>query len=313
MYDNKRALRIVSEILANRQERYAWKTAKYLSKQLGRRGCHISKEKLEDLLIDHTQTPNREIRYSIFPAKKSLDLLWGHVSLIGELRTLPNVDLDTEHEYYDPSDVPADAPWCFLSHSHRNLKTVLEIRDKLRARNYGAWLFEAEISEQARITEEVKKGLAQSQIFIVYMSRQSLMSRWVLKETLVAFNNEYLEPFVVVDAGDRELTSFFHKWLVSGWADVDLWEETRRLLSGLEEPEERVATTEIPGLLVDWAHLRVDRRHLVLYPDLPLAMDPLLEWDPKPLTFDEAFPQIQRPRPLNNGDQRRGDEKHSNQ
>src|SRR5829696_2643580 len=240
MYDNERALKIVSEILANRQERYAWKTAKYLSKQLGRRGCPISKEKLEDLLIAYTQTPNREIRYSSFPAKKSLGLLWGHVSLIGELRMLPNVDLEAEHEYYDPCDMPADVPWCFLSYSHRDLKTILEIRDKFLVRGYGAWIFEAEISEQARITEEVQRGLAQSQIFIVYVSRRSLMSRWVLKEMLVAFNNEYLEPFVVVDAGDRELASFFHKWLVSGWADVNLWEETMHLLSGIDEPEERV-------------------------------------------------------------------------
>jgi hypothetical protein len=291
MYDNDEALKLVSQILANRQERYAWKTAKYLSKQLGKRGCHISKEKLEDLLIAHTQTPNRKIRYSSFPAKKSLDLLWGHVSLIGELSTLPNVDLDTEHEYYDPCDVPANTLWCFLSHSHRDLKTVLEIRDKLLARGYGAWIFEAEISEQARITEEVQSGLAQSQIFIAYVSRRSLMSRWVLKEMLVAFNSEELKPFVVVDAGDRELTSFFHKWLVSGWADVNFWEETMCLLSAIDEPEERVATTEIPVLLEELANCREDRRHLVLYSDVPSTMDPFLEWDPKPLTFDKAFPQ----------------------
>jgi hypothetical protein len=292
MCDDDRALDLVSQILANRQERYAWKTAKYLSKQLGKRGCHISKEKLEDLLIAYTtETPNPEIRYSSFPAKRTLDLLWGHVSLIGELSTLPNVDLDTEYEYYDPNNVLADAPWCFLSHSHHDLKTVLEIRDKLLARGYGVWIFEAEIPVQARITEEVQRGLAQSQSFIVYVSRRSLMSRWVLKETAVAFNNEHLEPFVVVDAEDRELTSFFHKWLVSGWADVNLWEETGHLLSGIDEPEESVATTEIPVLLEELANCRADRRHLVLHADVPSTIDPFLEWDPKPLTFDKAFPQ----------------------
>jgi hypothetical protein len=292
--DEDRVLKLVSQILANRQEEYAWKTAKYLSKQLGKRGCHISKEKLEDLLIAYTQTPNPKIRYSSFPAKRTLDLLWGHVSLIGELSTLPNVDLDTEHEYYDPCDVPADANWCFLSHSHHDLKAVLEIRANLLARGYGAWIFEAEVSEQARITDEVQRGLDKSQIFIAYMSRRSLMSRWVLKETLVAINKEHLDPFVVVDAQDRELTSFFHKWLVSGWADVNLCEETRYLLSGIDEPEESVAITDIPTLLKDWANSQAGRRHLVLYSDDPLTMEPLLEWDPKPLTFDKAFPQNMR-------------------
>jgi hypothetical protein len=291
MSDDDRALELVSQILANRQEKYAWKTAKYLSKQLGKEGCHISKEKLEDLLIASAQTPNRKIRYSSFPAKRTLDLLWGHVSLIGELSTLPNVDLDTQHEYYDPSNVPADALWCFLSHSHHDLKTVLELRNKLRARGYGAWIFEAEISEQARITEEVQRGLAQSQIFIAYVSRRSLMSRWVLKEMLVAFNSEDLEPFVVVDAGDRELTSFFHKWLVSGWAHVNLDKETSRLLNGIDELEERRATTAIPTLLEGLTGCPPNKRHLVLHADDPLTMDPWLKWDQKLLTFNEAFPQ----------------------
>ena len=292
MCDDDRALDLVSQILANSQERYAWKTAKYLSKQLGKRGCHISREKLEDSLIAYTtQTANPEIRYSSFPAKRTLDLLWGHVSLIGKLSTLPNVDLDTEHDYYDPSNVPADAPWCFLSHSHHDLKTVLELRDKLLARNYGVWIFEAEIPEGVRITEELKRALAQSQIFVAYMSRRSLISRWVLKETLVSFNNGDLDPYVIVDAGDQALTSFFHKWLVSGWTDVNLWEETRYLLSGIDEPEERVATTEIPTLLKDLADCPPNKRHLVLHADDPLTMDPWLEWDQELLTFDETFPQ----------------------
>jgi hypothetical protein len=287
MCDNDRALKLVSQILANRKKRYAWKTAKYLSKQLGTRGCHISKEKLEDLLIAYTQTPNRKIRYSSFPAKRTLDLLWGHVSLIGELPILPNVDLETAHEYYDPCDVPVKTPWCFLAHSHHDLKIVLEIRDKLLARGYGAWIYEGEVPKKARITDEVQRGLAQCTIFIVYMSRRSLTSRWVLKETIVAFNTKHLQPFVVVDAGDRELTSFFHKWLVSGWADVNIYEETMPLLSGIDEPEEREANTDIPTLLRDWANCLAGRRHLVLYPDVPYPDVPLT----MPLTFDEAFPQ----------------------
>jgi len=249
MFEKERAFELACEILESRQERYAWKTAKYLSKQLCDRGCLIEKKEPEDLLIAHSRSRERVLRYSSFPAKKSLDLLWGHVSLVAELKTLPNITLDKAHEFYDPCEVPDDATWCFLSHSHRDLKPVLDIRDKLLARGYGVWIFEAEIAEQARITDEVQYGLNRSQIFIVYVSRQSLGSRWVLNEMLVAFNSEHLKPYVVVNRSDQELISFFQKWLVSGWANVNLMEETERLLRGVDEPDESVAITDIPSFL----------------------------------------------------------------
>ena len=289
MSEKERAFELACEILASRQERFAWKTAKYLSKQLRERGCPIGKKELEDLLIVHSRSRGRVVRYSSFPAKKSLDLLWGHVLLVGELKTLPNITLDTEHEYYDPCDVSEDAPWCFLSHSYRDLKTVLDIRDKLLAWGYGVWIFEAEISEQARIHDEVQEGLNRSQIFVVYVSRQSLGSRWVLKEMLVAFNTEHLKPYVVINGSDQELISFFHKWLASGWANVDLREETERLLCGIDEPDETVATTEIPALLEGMTNCPVENRHLVIYHNDPSAEELEPQWDPKPLSFDRAF------------------------
>ena len=249
MSDKEEAFKLACEILPSRQERFAWKTAKYLSKQLRERGCAIGKKECEDLLIEHSKSRKRVVRYSSFPAKKSLDLLWGHISLVGELKTLPSIDLDTEHEFYDPCNVPENAPWCFFSHSHQDLRPVLEIRAKLVKRGYGVWIFEAEIAEQARITDEVQKGLDRSKIFIVYVSRQALCSRWVLKEMLVAFNAQHLKHYIVVNGKDPDLVSFFQKWLVSGWADVNLWEETERLLRKVDAPEENVAITEIPELL----------------------------------------------------------------
>ena len=47
MSEQESALQLACEILANLEKRFAWKTAAYLSKQLGERGCPIVKEKLE--------------------------------------------------------------------------------------------------------------------------------------------------------------------------------------------------------------------------------------------------------------------------
>ena len=294
MNENERAFEAVCKILASREERFAWKTAKYLSAQLRGQGYAIGKKQLEELLIAHSRLKNRVVRYSSFPAKKSLDLLWGHVSLVDELGALPNITLDTEHELYDPCDVTESAPWCFLSHSYLDLNPVLDIRDKLLSRGYGVWIFEAEISEQARITQEVQQGLDRSQIFIAYVSRRSLCSRWVLKEMLVAFNRENLKPYVIINGSDKEVFSFFHKWLVSGWAGVDLWEETERLLSGIDEPEERVAITEIPALLEGMMNCPAEKRNLVIYFNDSSAENLEPEWDPKPLSFDSAFPKLEQ-------------------
>ncbi len=294
MSENDRAFELACEILASRQERFAWKTAKYLSKQLRERGCTIGKKQLEDLLVAHSRSRKRVVRYSSFPAKKSLDLLWGHVSLVDELEGLPSITLDTEHELYDPCDVPENAPWCFLSHSHGDLNPVLDIRDKLLSRGYGVWIFEAEISEQVKITHEVQQGLSRSQMFIAYVSRQSLSSRWVLKEMLVAFNAEHLKPYVVINGSDRELISFFHTWLVSNWANVDLCEETERLLRGIDGPDERVATTGIPALLEGMMNCPVENRNLVIYYEDLSAEELEPEWDPKPRSFDSAFPKLEQ-------------------
>ena len=94
----------------------------------------------------------------------------------------------------------------------------------------------------------------------------------------------------MINGSDRELISFFHKWLVSGWTNVNLWEETGRLLRGIDEPDERLATTEIPALLAGMMNCPVENRHLVIYYDDSSAEELEPEWDPKPLSFDRAFP-----------------------
>lgn len=95
MFGKERAFKPVCEILESRQERYTWKTAKYLNRQLSNRGCPIGKKEIGDLLIDHSRSRGRTVRYSSSPARKSPDLLWDPISFVDELKTLHRMPLDT--------------------------------------------------------------------------------------------------------------------------------------------------------------------------------------------------------------------------
>jgi hypothetical protein len=259
------ALRHVCDILASRQERFAWKTAKYLSSQLKKRGCSIDPKALDTLLIEHAKSPRAFLRYSAFPARNNLDTLWGHKALVGELASLPNLTLKEAHEFFGPCSVAETAPWCFLSHNYHDLKTVWEIRNRLIKRGYGVWVFEAEISIHAHIAEAVQEGLAKSDLFLVYASRYPLQSRWVVKEMLTALRGD-LQSYVIVNWEDRELRDFFASWLTTGWANVNLNHMTDRLLADIPKPEEQVAVTDIVTLLQSMRDICPEaKRKLVLY------------------------------------------------
>ena len=293
MSNAKTALRHVCDILESRQERFAWKTAKYLSSQLETRGCSIETEDLETLLIEHARSPGAVLRYSAYPARKNLDTLWGHKNLVGKLASLPNLTLDEQHEFFGPCDVAETAPWCFLSHNYHDLDTVWDIRKRLLNRGYGIWVFEAEIGIHAHIGNAVKDGLDRSDWFVIYASRYALQSRWVIKEMLQGIQGE-LKPYVIVHWNDRPLVEFFASWLTTGWADADLEEKTRALLAGIPEPEEQVATTDVVTLLQSMRDMcREDERRLVIYApqgeedqiQRPLAHERLFD-------FDTAFPRV---------------------
>ncbi len=293
MTDSETTLAQVIEILESREERFAWKTAKYLAGQLRKSGLAIDAEALDALLIEHARLPEAVLRYSAFPARKNLDTLWGHKDIVGELASLPNLTLDEEHAFFGPCRVAENALWCFLSHNHHDLDTVWAIRSRLLERGYGVWVFEAEIGIDAHIGDAVQQGLARSDLFVVYASRHALQSRWVIKEMLVGLQGD-MRPYVVVDWKDRELCEFFASWLTTGWADVDIAAKTDLLLAGIPEPTEQVAVTDVVTLLQGMRDLCPEQeRRLVIYAEegeedlapLPFEHERLFD-------FDTAFPRL---------------------
>lgn len=272
----RRAVELVAEILRE-AESYPWKTARYLTQRLATsRDFHMGTRALEDALLDHARSPERVVRYSFFPARKTLDLLWGHVRNIRDFGTLPDPFLELRPEFlaevgeFEPCDLSDDAIWCFLSHNFRDLDQVRELRTELIARGYGVWIAEAEILEGAMITQAVQEGLERADRFVLYVTRRSLGSRWVLKEASVAVNRWKLPPTVVIDGGDGELVELFRPWVQANWDDGWLARGMDRLLLDVDEEP---AATMLPDLLVGALRgVPRDSRRAVVHPapEVPL-------------------------------------------
>lgn len=273
--DRQKVVALTAGIL-DEAGRYPWKTARYLSQVLAnKRGFRIGPKTLEKALLEHARSKTRQVRYSFFPARKTLDLLWGHVRNINDFEALPDPFLEpdegflTEVGEFKPCELSEDAPWCFLSHNFRDLDAVRKLRRGLIDRGYGVWIAEAEIFEGDMITHKVQDGLERSHRFVLYMTRKSLGSRWVLKEAGVAINRWNLPPTIVADGNDPELVELFRPWLEGEWEAGPLATEIDRLLvDANEEP----AATMLPELLIGALRdVPRERRRVVVYPDKTYA------------------------------------------
>ena len=245
MSNGEQAIARVAEILA-RSERYPWKTARYLSRKLSDEGLRISAEDLEKALLAHAKELGRKVRYSFFPARKSLDLLWGHIDVVHDPSQLPDPCLESKFGDFEPCDLPDDRVWCFLSHSFRDLPQVKPIYDDLRERGYGVWLAEAEVLTGMMIVKAVQQGLELCDRFVLYASRNSLGSRWVLKEGLQAIERWDMQVTVIVDGRDDDMGSLFEDWLEDLWDD-SLEERVSRLVTDVPPDP---AATMLSDLLV---------------------------------------------------------------
>jgi len=275
----------VAKILENSVD-YPWKTAKYLRRRLAEDGVPITTEELENALLEHAVGEDRVVRYSFFPARKSLDLLWGHVDVVNDPANLPDPHLETEFGEFDRCAVPESRPWCFLSHSFRDLPAVKHLYGRLLDRGYGVWLAEAEVMTGMMIVKAVQEGLDLCDRFVLVATPNSLASRWVLKESIQAIERWSLPVTVIVDGSDAngELISVFADWLDDRWDDT-LEARLNALESGAPPDP---AATMLSDLLVAGLGQGVppDRRAVVLDP-FPAA-PPVAGFR----TFEEEFPAI---------------------
>ena len=205
-------LQNISQVLRALTPEKPWMTAAGLSRKIKTGiGGEYTPARIENTLIEHCQSPKRAIRYSYYPSKKTLDILWGHVEVIGEKQDLADWIAKT-----NPSTNHARIFLRTLPGSLSRITIVIlvmpsELRRLISEKRYGAWLFETEIPRGGMITPLAGKGIRECKFFLAYVTRRSIGSLWVHKEWEVARSQD-CETYVVVDGIDKDLLRLFEDW-----------------------------------------------------------------------------------------------------
>jgi hypothetical protein len=262
--------------------RFPWKTAAWLSRELRRHGVGVSSDALETALLGEAELDGRQVRYSIYPGRRTLDLIWGHVDHVGDRGSLPPPMLEPDPALAEelgevtPCIVPEGAPWCFLSHNFHDVRTALAIREELIGRGYGVWLAETEILQGEMITASVQQGLQRADVFVVLMSGNALASRWVLKESGVAIRQLAHPPVVVVDAAEPAVAALFADWVRGTWSA----DRAARIDEIAVHKGHEPSATLLHELLAAFDDVAMDKRIVVLHPPpRHVASAPLATWD----------------------------------
>ena len=288
MTDVAIAVERTKDLLQDRA-RFPWKTAGWLARQLRHEGIRVSAHDLEGALLREAENEGRQVRYSIYPGRHALDLIWGHIDHVGETGHLPPPTLEPDPALaaqlgeITPCAIAEGAPWCFLSHNFHDVRTALGIRTELIGRGYGVWLAETEILQGEMITMSVQEGLKRSDLFVVLMSANALASRWVLKESGVAIRRLANPPIVIVDPADQAVAALFADWVRGTWS-VD---RAARIDQIVVQKGHEPASTLLDDLLGAFDDVAVERRIVLPYPPQP-TVPPLASWDAVLPRRDEA-------------------------
>src|SRR5277367_3441113 len=84
-----------------------------------------------------------------------------------------------------PKNFPAgEGAWIFVSHSHRDLEKVREIRNELERRGHNPLLFFLKCLEadDARLPELIRDEIKARKWFVLCNTRASRRSKWVKQE-----------------------------------------------------------------------------------------------------------------------------------
>lgn len=188
-------------------------TARGLAKRIKRESGRVyPQSRIEAALVEHCRSPERTLRYSHYPSKRTLDILWGHVDVVGEKRNLAELERVDDPDPEHASGFAEDASWVFVSHNHRDFPAALKLRELLARHGFGAWLFENDIEQGEQIAPRVQQAIGECSLFLCYVTRRSIGSLWVRKEIEVALRAERCAAHVVIDGRDDKLRALFEAW-----------------------------------------------------------------------------------------------------
>ena len=178
-----------------------WKSVSTLAKKF-----KIQESYMRQLLLEYTErtdAANLKIRYSHYPSKRNLDMIWAHIKNIQRLEELYDYTRVDEADRRFPDDL-RDYPCLFLSHSHRNQDRALYMRDFLLSHGINVWMSELDIVTGADIFVAINNGMENCVGIIADVTETSVQSVWVQKEFIVSLDQRN-EVYIVIDGNNGRL------------------------------------------------------------------------------------------------------------
>ena len=178
---------------------------KWLSTAALARTMQMDLDTAFETLREAASKADRKIRYSALPSRRTLDVLWGHVDVVGERRLHPLERVALPEGFTTP-DRPvtedSDAPVLFLSHSMQDFPKVQALRDHLEAEGYRVWIFEDDMQAGEIVHHAIREALNTSEAFGAYLSETYLTSLYSDKE-LEQLKGENKEIFIFFNDASR--------------------------------------------------------------------------------------------------------------
>jgi hypothetical protein len=129
----------------------------------------------------------------------------------------------------------------FVSYNHNDIKKVLILRRELFKRGYGAWIAHAENREEREALDFVGRHMQRQNYFLLYLSRNSLLSRWVRTEYDIVTVKYHKPTLLVFDGADHDLLNLLAFFM-----------EHEDQQATLLEASTKVFSSEIPSVGRDW-------------------------------------------------------------
>lgn len=181
-----------------------WRNNAALAQEIG-----VEPDKLQKVLTKHATSPNRKIRYHPLPSKHKMDILWGHVDLVGETDEEPSLIRTDKPDVEETIDL--GRPTLFLSHNHHDAEKVLALAGQLKQRRVPYWLFETHIGFRDIIITRVHEALEKCAALLVFVSPFSLGSTWVQKEFGFVLGEMEKPTLAVFDSSHTDLANLYFR------------------------------------------------------------------------------------------------------
>ncbi len=201
--------RLVQDVildLERLQKAKPWKSVGVLAKK-----CGIQESYMRQLLLEYTNETDSEnlmIRYSHYPSKRNLDMIWAHKKHIQKLEELYDYTRIDEPDRRFQEELN-DYPRLFLSHSHRNRERALYLREFLLSYGVNVWMSELDIVRGQDIFVAIEKGRKSCLGIVADVTEDSVQSVWVQKEFIASLHQDH-NVCIVFDGNNGRLLESLH-------------------------------------------------------------------------------------------------------